>query len=83
MTKTRNQSLAGGVRLFHAGRLGAAHRCGLDGCPVGGWPETEQAIRRLADELPAARSYSTSALIDAVYLVDHAGRYRTRTEDKR
>lgn len=24
----------------------------LDGCPVGGWPETQQAMRRLREALP-------------------------------
>jgi hypothetical protein len=55
-------------------------RCGLDGCPEGGWPETQQAISRLAEDLPhrSERSYTTSELIGAVYEIDHAGRYRIR-----
>jgi hypothetical protein len=56
--------------------------CGLDGCPVGGWAETAQAISRLQDDLPGrwGRSYTVHQLIDAVYVVDGAGRYRIRAE---
>jgi hypothetical protein len=53
---------------------------GLDGCPVGGWPETQQAMQRLCDELPhrSERTYSVSDVVDALYTVDHADRYRIR-----
>jgi hypothetical protein len=51
---------------------------GLDGCPEGGWPETRQAIDRLAEILPqsANRTYSLWDVVRALYTVDHAGRYR-------
>lgn len=60
-------------------------RCGLDGCPVGGWPETQQALLRLADDIPRRehRDYDTYQLVDALYVVDHAGRYRRREEASR
>lgn len=54
--------------------------CGLGGCPVGGWPETQQALARLRDDIPARdqRNYLLSELVDALYRVDSAGRYRWR-----
>jgi hypothetical protein len=55
-------------------------RCGLDGCPVGGWGETEQALRQLAEELPLRqlRAYTVHDLVQALYYVDQADRYRWR-----
>lgn len=52
----------------------------LGGCPVGGWPETEQAKRRLLDDIPrrAERIYTSAQLIDALYEVNSAGRYVRR-----
>ena len=53
----------------------------LDGCPVGGWPQTEQAMRLIADELPAAaaRDYTINQFVDAAYEIDRStDRYRTR-----
>lgn len=66
------QRLAKVVKGEHPG-VGA-----LEGCPEGGWPETQQALRRLSEELPRreARTYSLAAFVDAVYTVDGAGRYR-------
>lgn len=77
-TKTRKQSLAQAIRLVRSGRgLHGVTRCGLAGCPVGGWPETVQAISRMDDELPfrAERSYTVYDLIEALYEEDHTGRY--------
>lgn len=48
----------------------------LSGCPTGGWPETKQALLRIADWLPAQRSYTVYQFVDAVYIVDHACRYQ-------
>lgn len=55
-------------------------RCGLDGCPVGGWPETRQAMLRLADELPRRdeRDYDIRQLVAALYWVNDADRYEWR-----
>ena len=52
----------------------------LVGCPDGGWPETKQAIRALAEALPALaeRRYSVYDVIDAALCLDHADRYRWR-----
>lgn len=52
----------------------------LDGCPVGGWGETQQAMQRLRELLPSreARSYSVEDFIDAVYRIDAADRYRSK-----
>ena len=50
---------------------------GLAGCPVGGWPETEQALRSVREALPfrSERKYTASELVNAVMGVDHADRY--------
>lgn len=60
-------------------------RCGLGGCPLGGWPETRQALLRLEDDLPRRehRDYTIWQLVDSLYEVDHAGRYRRREEASR
>lgn len=54
---------------------------GLVGCPEGGWPETEQAKRRLVDALPfrTDRNYSASDLIESALVIDRTTRrYRWR-----
>ena len=53
---------------------------GLVGCPAGGWGETMQAVRQLADELPirSPRSYTRDQLIAAALVCDHADRYQWR-----
>lgn len=77
--RSRKQTLQQALRLERAGQLKIAE-CGLAGCPAGGWAETQQAMRRIADELPRSdeRSYSVHDLVDALYSVDHADRYRYR-----
>jgi hypothetical protein len=62
-----------------AERMGAL-RCGLGGCPQGGWPETRQAMERIEDCLPRRemRTYALQDFVDALYTVDHAGRYQVR-----
>ena len=53
---------------------------GLCGCPAGGWPQTDQAMRQLRDNLPRAvdRSYTLYELIDYALYVNHADRYEWR-----
>lgn len=77
---TRRQSLATALKSQTVIR--AAKACGLAGCPVGGWPETQQAMRRLEDALPGhwARSYEPAEIVDALFDVDAADRYRLRGE---
>jgi len=74
----RKQTLKQAVKLALAGDL-PVMRCGLAGCPVGGWAETQQAMTRIADELPRERGYKLEDLIDALYTVDSAGRYEVRS----
>lgn len=52
----------------------------LHGCPVGAWGETEQAKRAIAAELPplGLRRYHVFALIDALFVIDAADRYRRK-----
>ena len=77
----RRQTLHTAIR--HAGETGhpvCRAINGLDGCPVGGWGETDQAWRALLEALPRReeRAYGASALVAAVLTEDHAGRYRRR-----
>lgn len=75
------QSLAQAVTLIRSGKgMRDVARCGLSGCPVGGWPETRQAMRRISEALPASdrRSYTVAQLVDAIYVVDAADRYQWR-----
>ena len=76
-TSLRRESLR--RRLSIIRRDGLA--CGLDGLPAGGWPETQQALARLREDLPHTdlRSYLVRDLVAALYTVDHAGRYQRRT----
>lgn len=59
------QTLSSAVQAVTSGRF----KSGLDGLPIGGWPETQRAIRQLTDELPlrCERSYTVSDLIAALY----------------
>jgi len=57
----------------------ALHRalCGLTGCPAGGWGETQQAWRRVAEEVPEGQD--VDALVSAVmYVSDATDRYQWR-----
>ncbi len=76
MSGRRRESLKQRLKIIERDGL----RCGLDGCPVGGWPETQEAIRQLADVLPARdkRDYSVYDVISSLYRVDGADRYRVR-----
>jgi hypothetical protein len=53
---------------------------GLVGCPVGGWGETDQAMRAVREELPsrAERRYTLGDLIAAVVEEGLDGRYQRR-----
>lgn len=77
----KKQSLKQALFLAHSGKSGA-FRCGLDGCPVGGWGDTQQAKARLAEALPPReqRAYTVAEFIDAAYDVDHADRYRVKVK---
>ena len=78
--RRRRESLKQRLRIIERDGL----NCGLDGCPVGGWPETERAKRNLLDVLPSReeRTYTLGELIEALYTVDHAERYRVREVSK-
>lgn len=82
ITAPKKQSLSTMTHKSANGAAPAVTRAlnGLVGCPAGGWPETAQAKRAIADELPmrAERSYTVDDLIDAVLTTDHAGRYQWR-----
>ena len=76
------QTLDQAVHLAKSGKsksLSSA-ACSLLGKPVGGWPETQQAMRELRDELPlrSQREYTVQQFVDAVYITDSADRYRSR-----
>lgn len=77
---TRRQSIRAALQSQTVIR--AAKTCGLAGCPVGSWPETQQAMRRLEDALPGhwARSYEPAEIVAALFEVDGADRYRVRGE---
>ena len=75
--KARKQGLRGALQAIRRGKLDIT-RCGLAGCPVGGWPETRQAMSRIEDELPRDRTYTVQQIVDAVYTEDHAGRWQLR-----
>lgn len=71
--------------IFVARKPGTClHRAinGLVGCPIGGWGETDQARRRVVDELPrrSERDWTASQLIEAVLDEDYAGRYAWRED---
>lgn len=56
----------------------AVRRCGLGGCPEGGWGETEQARHRIVEVLPhrTERSFTVDEVIDSLYAVNPiTGRY--------
>ena len=53
---------------------------GLDGCPVGGWGETDQAMRRIREELPFRqdRDWTLGDLVAREMEEDATGRWRWR-----
>lgn len=79
------QTLAQAIHLATTGKSrtlrGAATE--LHSKPVGGWPETEQALRQIKDALPLrdARDYTLDEFVGAMYLVDSADRYRSNILD--
>jgi hypothetical protein len=67
--------------IKHANTPGSAlHRAlnQLAGCPVGGWPETQQAMTAVSEAIPDARSraWSREQLLDKVMIKDHADRWQ-------
>jgi hypothetical protein len=78
----RQQTLVQAVHLALTGTSRSLARAAsaLDGCPPGGWPETEQAWCRVRDELPLRRdrSYTIDHFVDAVYSISESERYRVR-----
>lgn len=74
------QSLAQAKHLVASRKSRAFGRAAsyLDGLPVGGWGETEQAMRQIVEELPhrSERAYTVTEFVSAVYTVDTACRYR-------
>lgn len=80
----RKQTLKEATRLVRTSQgLHDVTRSGLGGCPEGGWPETQQAKRRLEDALPhrSERTYTACEIIDALYTVNNMGRYEYRVEE--
>lgn len=52
----------------------------LEGCPVGGWSETQSALRNIAELLPGRsfREYTIEEFIAEVYTVrSHDDRYQS------
>lgn len=49
----------------------------LTGCPVGGWPETRQAMLQISEHLPRRdeRTYTLAEFIDATHGVIASDRY--------
>ncbi len=72
-------------QAIHLAKSGKSHELrsaavALEGLPVGGWGETEQARREgVLGQLPlrSQRSYTIDQFISAVYTVDQADRYRS------
>ena len=81
------ETLAQAIYLGHSGKS-KYHAIALrimDGKPVGGWPETQQALSNLAELLPSHiwRAYTLAEFIDATYDVVGAdsrvsGRYHAK-----
>jgi hypothetical protein len=75
-TKGKKQSIAMAMRSTKV-RMALNQ---LVGCPRGGWPETQQALRQIQDTLcpGSARNFTVLALIDSQMVVDVSMRYRWR-----
>ena len=82
MTSTKNSTTSKQQSIAQAMSSPAIRRAlnGLVGCAEGGWGDTQQALRHLADALPIRqlRSYTRAELVSAALIVDAAGRYRWR-----
>lgn len=50
----------------------------LDGCPVGGWGETQRARSLISEVLTLEREYTIEEFVDAAYTIDTTDRYRTK-----
>ena len=81
MTNTK-QSLKQALHLAFTGKSRTLAGCitQLSGKPVGGWPDTQQELRQIRDELPvrSMRAYTVDEFVSAAYIIDSADRYRTR-----
>jgi len=79
-------TLSKAVYLATSVTSSALHRAvaGLKGCPIGGWPETEQALRGVSDALPlrAERDFTINAFLEAVTRETPARRYRWATAEE-
>lgn len=79
---TNVRSLEGAVYLARSGKSQDLNRAAvrLDGCPEGGWPETQQALTDIEGWLPSRseRAYGVGEFVGALYEVDGAGRYRAK-----
>lgn len=80
-TRDKRQTLRTAVR--HARKEGHPLCRAIEqlvGCPVGGWGETDQAMRQVREELPfrAERRYTLGDLIAAVVEEGPSGRYQRR-----
>ena len=66
------------IALLRAGKLPrlCAALNELHNKPIGAWPETAQAKRRIAAELPTRSVVSLFDLIDRVFVVSAADRYQ-------
>lgn len=77
---TMMQTLAQAIHLATSGKSRALRSAALEleGKPVGGWPETEQALRQLRADLPlqSEREYTVEDFVDALYTVS-GDRYRS------
>lgn len=79
------QTLIQAVHLATSGKSRDMARAALalDGLPVGGWGETAQAMRQIADYLPmrSCRSYTVGHFVEAIYAASgpDCGRYRARS----
>jgi hypothetical protein len=78
------QTLKQALHLLTSGKSDALVRAAfaLDNIPAGDWPDTQEARRRMIDDLPMrhARAYTADEFADAVYdWSELTGRYRTRS----
>jgi hypothetical protein len=81
MTKKRRIGLK--AWLSKEEHRAAVHRCGLAGCPEGGWGETEAAKGRIFDELPFKdeRAFTVHEVVDALFVVNKITRRYEPKED--
>jgi hypothetical protein len=80
MTKTSKKALKSAIESLAAGTASRQIRIAayaLEGLPCGGWPQTQQAMRTIADNLPS--NVDVDEFVFAAYAVnDASGRYTSR-----